>query len=129
MPKNTADFAGVVVSGATYCHFPSHHGSTLLSFFVGSVSPLCIQIHRGRRPGVAPGPLRYRHSFRFTPLLAGLLVGTCGGIPGRTTSKVFKSRARLRPYIYPKELFAREWRRVEIQSLWLCVPKISRPVL
>src|SRR5262245_30380988 len=100
MPKNTADFAGVVVSGATYCHFPSHHGSTLLSFFVGSVSPLCIQIHRGRRPGVAPGPLRYRHSFRFTPLLAGLLVGTCGGIPGRTTSEIFKSQARLQPYIY-----------------------------
>src|SRR5262245_24942591 len=67
---------------------------------VGSVSPPCRQIHRGRRPGVAPGPLRYRHSFRFTPLLAGLLVGTCGGIPGRTTSKVFKSRAWLRPYIY-----------------------------
>src|SRR5262245_54140264 len=70
-----------------------HHGSTLLSFFVVSVSPSCIQIHRGRRPGVAPGPLRYRHSFRFTPLLAGLLVGTCGGIPGGRLARSLKPGA------------------------------------
>jgi hypothetical protein len=33
----------------------------------------------GRRPGVAPRPLRYRYSFWFTPLLADLWVGFVGG--------------------------------------------------
>ena len=44
-------------------------------FVVGSVSPPCTQTHRGRRPGIAPGPLRYRHSFRFTPLVGGFIGG------------------------------------------------------
>ena len=72
----------------------------LLSFrFLSDQSP-----RRADTPRSTPGHCtRAAEVPTFVPVhstVGGISVGTCGGIPGRMTSKIFKNRARLRPYIY-----------------------------